>query len=69
MTEESFVTEFFQSILVAVDQYRGGAHPREDATALAQRLGASLRIAYAIGLEDIKVLASARPSGRPGSGS
>jgi len=57
------VSELFRSILVAVDQYRGGAHPREKAIALAQRLGASLRIVYAINLEDIKVLAPGPPFG------
>lgn len=57
------MSELFRSILVATDQYRAGAQARQSAIALAQRLGASLRIIYAIDLEDIKVLAPGPPFG------
>lgn len=57
------MTEFFRSILVATDQYRAGAQTRQNAIALAQKLRASLRVVYAIDLEDIKVLAPGPPFG------
>ncbi len=57
------MSELFRSILVATDQYRAGAQARQSAIALAQKLGASLRIIYAIDLEDIKVLAPGPPFG------
>ncbi len=57
------MSELFRSVLVATDQYRAGAQTRHNAIALAQKLGASLRIIYAIDLEDIKVLAPGPPFG------
>ena len=57
------MSELFRSILVATDQYRAGAQARQSAIALAQKLRSSLRIIYAIDLEDIKILAPGPPFG------
>jgi len=57
------VSELFRSILVATDQYRAGAQARQSAIALAQKLRSSLRIIYAIDLEDIRILAPGPPFG------
>lgn len=57
------MSEMFQCILVAADQYRGGTHTHRNAIALAKKLHASLRMIYMVDFEDLRVLAPGPPSG------
>ena len=53
--EEWIMGKAFNSILLAVDHCRGGAHAHQQAIVLAKRFRASLRMAYVVNSEDLAI--------------
>ena len=57
------MSDVFQRILAATDRYRSGPDTQRTAVALAQKLQASLRIAYVVDVDDVRILAPGPPYG------